>query len=147
MMSQTARILRSILLVAMAGTLLASTLPCDSICAAITSSQAQDQADASDSHCAKTAMTAKTAKNTPAPPAHSDPPCEDECAGCVTTSVSIPTTGTIASVGAVAGGLLGVTSHAPRFGIGSEARSPYRRDVLEAPPPRDVLALTTILLI
>ena len=81
-MHETARILRSALVAIMAGTLLAASLPCASVCAAIPAADPSDQTQSASSHCAENAPTE-----------HPAPPCDDDCAGCAVSQVSIPSTG------------------------------------------------------
>jgi len=142
-MTSVLRIARSIVLVALVGALLGATLPCDVVCAALGRGHAAGVDDAhvaADSHCAKSA-SAKTAGEPAAPP------CEDDCPGCGTSRVSIPSSADGAS-GALAKGLVAVAppgAHPVRST--ASAGEPLRIRHAADPPPRDVLALTTTLLI
>jgi len=132
--------LRSALVAILAGTLLAFALPCASVCAAMPTVQT----DTVDSHCARS----ESAERSTTAPGAPDVPCDDDCAGCSISSsqVSIPSTG-LALDASPGHGLVAAASRFVSFEVRPATGAPPSPRLVEDPPPRDILALTTTLLI
>ncbi len=137
-MNPIARIARSILPVLVAGALLASALPCDAICTAMQSAAIDHaQADTGSSHCAK---------SDPAPRPPAGPPCEEDCAGCESPSIGVPSTFASTS-GAFVHDHVAPPPATALVSLRETNAAEWARWSPPDPPPRDVLALTTTLLI
>lgn len=148
-MAEPARLLRSTLLVLLAGALLGASMPCASVCAAFSSEPAVNHASAIDlgataasSHCARSGADATNTADDAAPPPG---PCEDDCPGCATSLVSIASTAVAIDASISERHHAAVAPHVVALVRCTGTGDRLRRALRGAGPPHDVLALTTIL--
>lgn len=148
-MTRTAHIVRTSLLAALTLTLLVASVPCASACATplMGSTGSAAEADsAGESHCAKhEEVQANTGSDAPAE-APATPPCGEDCSGCSNERVSIPSSALsidLQTHQAVAVLVWRTLSPSARRAAHTHPHHPLDR----RPPPRDVLELTTTLLI
>ena len=160
-MSGLAAIHRASLGIVLAGVLLLTSVPCTAVCSTLMSGSDIASAESGpESHCAKREAAAESAHSlasfsTPSSspsstrssaPSPAPAPCPDTCAGCSIDQVSIPSS--TAAIDAVSvHGSIAVASLPLFRSAHRSSPAPARRSFDPHPLPRDVLALTTTLLL